>query len=517
MSCLGSSSWLMAGLVVGLFLQDANPQSLLAGSHPSGPAPGPLRLHPTNPRYFTDGSGKAIYLTGSHTWYNLQDGGPGDPPPVFDYNGYLDFMQAHNHNFMRLWAWEQGGVPGTNGDVYIAPMPYARTGPGVALDGKPKFDLYRFNPAYFDRLRSRIIAARNRGIYVAIMLFQGWSIGKKPGSEGNPWPGHPYNKHNNINGIDGDADGDGEGTEVHTLQVPAVTAVQEAYVRQVVDTVNNLDNVLYEVGNEVHGDSTQWQYHIINYVKNYEAGKPKQHPVGMTYQWPPHSDNNNPVLFKSPADWISPGEHTHLKDYKLNPPLVNGSKVIVVDTDHLSWQEDGGNGNGVWVWKSFMSGLNPIYMDDPLNPNPEWPNTNVLEEARAAMGHTLTYANKMHLAEMTPQGGLSSTTYCLANPGTEYLVYLPSEPHGIESWIGSTRFVWRFQPLFRKFRELFRLTATVDLSAALRELSVEWFNPRSGNIAETGTVTGGSNRTFKAPFFGHAVLYLKSKSAPSSN
>ena len=41
---------------------------------------GPLRVHPKNPRYFTDGSGGAIYLTGSHTWLNLQDGGSKFPP-----------------------------------------------------------------------------------------------------------------------------------------------------------------------------------------------------------------------------------------------------------------------------------------------------------------------------------------------------------------------------------------------------------------------------------------------------
>src|SRR5687767_441463 len=40
-------------------------------------AHGPLRIHPNNPRYFTngstnaDGSLKAVYLTGSHTWTNL--------------------------------------------------------------------------------------------------------------------------------------------------------------------------------------------------------------------------------------------------------------------------------------------------------------------------------------------------------------------------------------------------------------------------------------------------------------
>lgn len=34
---------------------------------------GPLRQNPTNPRYFTDESGQAIYLTGSHTWAVMQD------------------------------------------------------------------------------------------------------------------------------------------------------------------------------------------------------------------------------------------------------------------------------------------------------------------------------------------------------------------------------------------------------------------------------------------------------------
>jgi len=45
---------------------------------------------------------------------------------------------------------------------------------------------------------------------------------------------------------------------------------------------------------------------------------------------------------------------------------------------------------------------------------------------REAMGSTLTYANRMNLAVMTPQSNLSSTHYCLANPGSEYLVYQPS-------------------------------------------------------------------------------------------
>ncbi|MCI0541159.1 MAG: hypothetical protein L0Z50_38645, partial [Verrucomicrobiales bacterium] len=36
------------------------------------PAKGPLTVLKANPRYFTDGSGKAVYLTGSHNWDTFQ-------------------------------------------------------------------------------------------------------------------------------------------------------------------------------------------------------------------------------------------------------------------------------------------------------------------------------------------------------------------------------------------------------------------------------------------------------------
>ncbi len=68
--------------------------------------------------------------------------------------------------------------------------------------------------------------------------------------------GIPFNSKNNINGIDGDSNGDGIGTEIDTLANPAVTRIQEHYVRKVIDTVNDLDNVLYEICNEAGPYST---------------------------------------------------------------------------------------------------------------------------------------------------------------------------------------------------------------------------------------------------------------------
>lgn len=446
---------------------------------------GPLRVYPDNPRYFTDDTGRAVYLTGSHTWGNFKDMGHTDPPPPFDFEGYLDFLEQYHHNFIRLWTWELSVYTYDGNLTYATPFPWARTGPGTALDGKPKFDLIQFNQAYFDRLRSRVLAAAKRGIYVSIMLFEGHGLhaSQPPWC----WDGHPFNVHNNINGIDGDANGDGRGLETHTLQIPEITALQEAYVRKVIDTVNDLDNVLYEITNESGNYSTEWQYHLIRFIHEYEKGKPKRHPVGMTFQFarPQELRGTNEALFRSPADWISPNPEG---GYRENPPAADGSKVILNDTDHL-W---GIGGNRAWVWKSFCRGLNPIFMDPYREVEQEatgntW--TDHLsaratldarwEPIRKNLGFTLTYAERMNLVAMVPRSDLSSTKYCLADPGKEYLIYLPEDGE-----------------------------ATVDLSAASGLLAAEWFNPTTGETVEPFTVEGGAKHSFQPPFGGDAVLYL---------
>ena len=436
----------------------------------------PLTVHPTNPRYFTDGSGKAVYLTGSHTWNNLQNN---EVYPKVDFDKYLDFLQSYNHNFIRLWVWEQAAWDPWAADIVsVTPSPYQRTGPGAALDGKPKFDVTQFNQEYFDRLRARVAAAQERGIYVSVMLFEGWSVERK-GQLGNPWQGHPFNRTNNINGIDGDLNDDGQGTEVHTLDVPKqITDLQESYVREVIDTLNDLNNVLWEIGNELHPGSVEWNYHIIRFIHEYESGKLKQHPVGMT-----GAPIENDALFKSPADWISP---TGKDGYKSDPPAADGSKVIIADVDHI-WPGEFQK----WVWKSFTRGLNTAFMDlygatsigdKVIERDLKWTGSWIgeTEAVRTDMGHTLRYARRMDLAKMVPQNELASTGYCLANPGTEYLIYQPES--------GSF---------------------TVNLEGFVdRVFSLEWFRPETGDTIPGASVDGGSTITLDPPFNGMAILYL---------
>ena len=200
------------------------------------------------------------------------------------------------------------------------------------------------------------LKAGSPAIDAGIMLFQGWSIYSH--GYGNPWPVHPFNKANNINEIDGDPDNDGEGKEVHTLRVPAVTRLQEAYVRKVIDTANDLDNVLYEITNETAIFSKDWQYHMIRYIKDYEGTRPKQHPVGIT-AFDSGREGSMEALFASPADWISPQNDGVSGDYRSDPPGADGRKIIISDTDHLR----GGGEDRTSVWESFTQGHHTIYMD----------------------------------------------------------------------------------------------------------------------------------------------------------
>ena len=436
------------------------------------PASGPLRVHPDNPRYFTDGSGRAIYLTGSHTWAALHERRL-EETPVFDYPAWLDFMERHNHNFLRLWAWEHAAwMQFTERRILYYPNRYMRTGPGEALDGGLKFDLTKFNEGFFQRLRSRVVAAGERGIYVGVMFFQGFSLDKTGGKKGvgNAFNGHPMNVKNNINGINGDPDGRGTGSQVHTLDVPEITALQEEFVRKVIDTLNDLDNVLWEISNESHSRSVEWHYHLINVIHEYEKTKPKQHPVGMT-----GAAIKNKPMFESPAEWISP---VGKKIYKDDPIVADGSKVVIVDSDHIHpWGTD-----PKWPWRCFLRGHNFITMDpymdarfdSPSVPVPEW------DDIRRQMGYTLRWANRVDLAAMTPQNQQASTEYCLANPGREYLVYLPDG--------GSV---------------------SIDLSSVSGELSASWFNPSTGEDIDADKVAGGGKSNFTAPFDGHAVLSLR--------
>ena len=467
-------------------------------------ATGPLKVSVLNSRYFEDTScGKIVYITGTHTWNNFQD--RGSVHPSLDYDAYLDFLNKYNMNFMRLWAWEHARwAPWSSKDNFFnEPMPYNRTGAGNAMDGRAKFDLDSWNQEYFDRIAERVEKALHKGVYVDVMMFSGCSLGNRDWPEKdaetdeavkNPWDSHPFYKYNNINGIDGDMDGDGQGWELRDVKCSDILDRQKALIRKIIDTINHYDNVLYEIANEDPFNTWEWQYAMINYIKEYESKKQKQHPVGMTASWKQPND----IMYQSPADWISP---YYNEDEALSPMTAPGGKVWVADTDHV-FPNMGATMD--FTWKAFLRGANIISMDN-FKTGAAWAyfykkaggNVTKYEKEKIkrlsendfsatigdlAQKHTRMFADRMDLKKAAPHNELSSTGYCLADPGREYLIYQPDL-----TWI------------------------TVGLSDAAGEFTVEWFNPVTEEVKHDGTITGGDrNQKFILPFE-TAVLYLKTR------
>ncbi len=461
---------------------------------------GPLRRESGVP-FFVDAYDQGVYLTGSHTWNNLQDWGdcrsdPAQEGQPFPYDTYLDMLVSCGHNFIRLWAFEGPSVS-ENDDILpanINPLPWVRD------DARKKgteglFDLddvpVKINEAYLSRLEDRVAAAKGKGIYVGVMLFQGWSIQRRA-LDIQPWPSHPFNGDNNNNDIDGDLNDDGQGTEVHTLAkgTEDLRVLQDAYVAAVVDRLKDYDNVLWEITNESLPSSNAWQNAMVTRIRNLEANNTIQHPIGRTSYGTSFS---NADLFASGADWISPTRRaTEGQDYASDPPANDGSQVVVIsDTDHVG--EILGQNADVhrpWIWKNLTRGLQSIFMDPVTNgfsddffagtnpANPEWP------KIRAQLGRASRFANKLDLVRAAPLDAAQCSAYCLgvAHQGQaheHYLIYSPSDDDN---------------PI------------QIRLDPGMYD--GEWLDPEDGSMMTETFDSTGSAQTVTKPY-DEAVLYLK--------
>ncbi len=468
----------------------------VAAPSASGPITAPLRALPSNPNYFTDGTGKAIYLTGSQTWNTLQDWGTDHSPQPLDFTAFVKMLAAHHHNFTLLWMEELPTfrhLPSTASappDISVTPFPWLRTGPGIATDGKPKFDLTKFDPAYFERLRSRVRQLDSAGIYAGVYFFTAEFLHAfRFAGDGCPFTGS-----NNVNGID---DGGGVGAVAMT-EPNAMTAIHDAYVKKVIDTLNDQPNVLWIVSEEAPDESAWWNSHLIATARAYEAGKPFQHPIGYAVLKKIDAASDA-ILMNSDADWIAPAA-------KISPTRSCGSghpacKVNINDSDHSYWGmwNESPQANRNFFWLNFTQGDQTLFMDPyvlyyprqnrNLCPSPVHGISSVpdkrWDQVRDTMGYIRDYAERMNLAAMTPQGNLSSTGHALANTNgaeAEFLVYAP---HG-----GGF---------------------SVDLSGHGGPFAVEWMNPSTGAKIAGGKASGGATTTFNPPFSGDAVLYLRAQ------
>ena len=233
----------------------------------------PIALHPDNPHYFLWRGRPAILITSAEHYgavINLD----------FDYRKYLDTLAAEGMNYTRVFSGAyvepQGAFKIERNTLAPAPGRFIAPWPRSSQPGYPnggnRFDLSRWDDAYFTRLKDFVASAASRNIVVELSLFC-------PMYEDVQWTLSPMNRANNVNGV-----GSVGRNEVYTIDKdPALLAAQEALTRKLVTELNAFDNLFFEIANEPYfgGVTMPWQHRIADVIVETERTLPLRHLIAQ--------------------------------------------------------------------------------------------------------------------------------------------------------------------------------------------------------------------------------------------
>lgn len=239
---------------------------------------GPVNIHPENPHYFLFRNSPAI-LVGSTEHYgavmNLD----------FDYVQYLDELKRCDLNVTRTFSGiyvEPQGAFNIEKNT-LAPAqgrficPWQRSDQPGYKGGGNKFDLERWDTAYFNRLKDFIIEAGKRSIIVELDLFSNFY-------DTVQWQLSPLYFANNINNTPVIEDH----KEVLSLRHPELLSIQEKMVKKILEECNGFDNLYYEVCNEPYfGDLEAldaWEYQMTGFIDSVEDQLPLRHLISQNIQ-----------------------------------------------------------------------------------------------------------------------------------------------------------------------------------------------------------------------------------------
>ncbi|MEI7423989.1 MAG: DUF6298 domain-containing protein [Prolixibacteraceae bacterium] len=417
-----------------------------------------ISIFPKNTYYFQDTKGKPFLFVGDYTWETFSG-------VDFDYVRMFDSLKSRGLNLARIWLW--WGCEELNTDFGFKRLhiePYLREGPGLANDGRPKYNLDKFNPAFFARLTEFCKAADQRGINLDLMMIDAWMIKHE-----NLWRLNAYNRDNNINNVDGDPQNTKKGTDGKqgfcSMGNPKAMEYQKAYIRKVVETVNSFDKIYYEIANE-NSYSLEWELTLCDFIKEIELKMPNQH-MTIRRDFPSHGyvvDKWDPVIV----------HNIIMSKRNLKVPLL-------FDTDWMINKND--NEVRKAAWSGVASGAHFSYMDDAL----EFRINNIYKDTRAALHKQIDYIAKfMKLLkpwEMTPDDSLVKSGFSFAMANNKMLfAYLPG---GGE--------------------------VNLDLSAMKGKITAKWYNPLTGEFGLEFQVAGKPETIFRAPDKNDWTLLVKSK------
>ncbi len=445
-----------------------------------------LRVDPANPRWFSYESSPLV-LSGNGLWLLI----PTDSYDLAEHNRHT-VTWGGNSNRASLFSFCNDGV-----------CPWERTGPGKANDGRPKFDLTKFNRAYWERAARYFRDCQKQGIFP---LVQVWGECYCEGAPGGPdrWNKHPFNPDNNVNDLPGlprgIADADRDDCFYNTGNAKLM-ALQDAFVTEALDRFGKFP-VIWDIGNEVGLDtqlSDRWLRHWADFFDAYE----KRHPgIGILSTVDCNVNNghydriknfdvinihgahgpyqSNPFHLKGRPDQDPHVSRVHVKKLQSNldhwfsvyqRPLVNSR--ITSDPDRQRKLNDR-PGNALEtrhiLWGYFFGAAHFIsFRNDQEH---SWAPQSLTTERQQV--NLRKFIDSFAFGRCVPRiGGIVTTpnAVVLAEAGRQYAFYAPSG---------------------RRF--------TADLSeAGDAEFRARWFDPRKGVFGEPFKVHAGPAVEFPLP------------------
>jgi hypothetical protein len=426
-----------------------------------------LRLHPENPHYFEfRGRPTVVVTSGEHygAVLNLD----------FDFVRYLESLEQNGLNGTRTFSGAYCEAPGAFNIASntLAPKsgrficPWARSEVPGYSNGGNKFDLSRWDEAYFGRLKQFLGEASRRGIIVELNLFC-------PFYEESMWRLSPMNEINNVNGV-----GSVARTNVYTLDRSGrLLQFQEAMARKIVRELKDCDNLYYEVCNEPYfgGVTMEWQQRIVEVIvamekelgvrhlisENIANGKAKverPHPevavFNFHYASPPDTVSMNYGLQRVIGDNETGFRGTNDAPYRMEAWdfMVAGGALF----NHLDYSFVAGQEDGSFVYPASQPGGG----------------NGVFRKQMRILRETMDKSSFVHMrpAPEVVKGSLPEgvTARVLCEPGKDYLLY-------VRSGLGATK---------EKPRQMSFAPDEVKLRLELPQgvYQMQWLDTKSGKL-----------------------------------
>lgn len=436
----------------------------------------PIRLHPANPHYFLFRGKPTVLITGGEHYgavLNLD----------FNYVKYLDELRSKGLNMTRAFtgAYREVAANFNIARNTLAPAQGRFISPWVEVS-RDKFDLKRWNAAYFRRLKDFVAQASKRGIVVELALFC-------PFYEESMWEVSPQNARNNVNGI-----GNLKRTEAYTLKNGELLAVQDAMVRKISAELKEFDNLIYEICNEPYfgGVTMEWQHHIADTITSAEKGLRNKHLIAQNIaNFSAKVENPHPAVSLFNFHYARPPEAVAV-NYGLNKAIgydetgfdgtadatyrVQAWDFLVAGGatyDHLDYSFVAGHEDGSFQYPPSQPGGGSAELRRQFR---------ILKDFMESFEFVKMRPDSSVIAGGVPEG---ASGRALAEQGAQYAIYIH---HG--------KPVKKGKPPYQI--DTGQKTAALSLNLPSGEYKAEWVDTKTGAVVKTEMPSGPGRVTSPA-------------------